>query len=464
VILFFVYLPLTFIFIPKYAFLLPFITSLALIFTFISINRTKFFLLVFISFLPILQHLNVYGLYIGDFLITAHMLLLAVIIVLIFYQFLYSHNPANSLSLEIPEKILLALVLVSLVSLIFPYSLEVNHQKRWLLFYTGIFETVSFYFIIRYFLYKDQNFVQKLILVLILTVYASSIIAFLEFREFGFSPINIYLARMRIGFGYHNMNLFGINSALLVPICFYSTTSEKFKDLKIITYPALFLILLLSVLTLNRGTFLILSLQLFLLFFIKPTRKFIYVAIIAGIAALIYFKDLVFLYLFRFLGTSEGNQIADLVDKSAQIRIDAWMTALKLLWIYPFGLGGGGFQYGWEKYGTDPTYYLGTPHQLFLSVGVDYGILTMLAFILFIFISFSYSIRLFKSSYAETSFLQKFITISLVGYICYGLITVGELSHLSGFKYPNNGYTLVLLALIGITIYNYKKIFSNQQK
>ena len=464
VILFLIYLVLAFIFLPKYALLIPFFITFALTFTFITINRSKLFFLAFISLLPILQHFNVYGLYIGDFLITIHMLLLAVIIVIIFNKFLYSYNSVNSIPLEIPEKVLLALVLVSLVSLIFPYSFDLNHHKRWLLFYTGIVETVSFYFIIRFFLYKDKNFIHKLILVLILTVFASSIVAFFELREFGFSPVKIYLARTRIGFGYHNMNLFGINSALLVPICFYAATSEKFKNIKILTHPALFLILLLSALTLNRGTFIILSFQLILLFFIKPTRKFIYITIIAGISALIYFADLLFIYLFRFLGTSEGNQISDLVDKSAQYRFDAWLTALKLIFLYPLGLGAGGFQFGWEKYGTDPSFYLGSPHQLFLSVGVDYGVLTMLAFILFLFLVYKYSVKLVKSSAGEISYLQRFISISLIGYIFYGLITVGELSHLSGFKYPNNGYTLVLLTLIGITIYNYNKIFSNQRK
>ena len=81
----------------------------------------------------------------------------------------------------------------------------------------------------------------------------------------------------------------------------------------------------------------------------------------------------------------------------------------------------------------------------------------MIVFIIFLFTSIFYSNKVSKSGNTESSFQQKFITISIVSYVAYGMITVGELSHLTGFKYPNNGYTLVLLCLIAITSYNYSK-------
>ena len=439
------------LFFPKYTLVFPVFLLFFPLFTYLFINKLEIVTLAFISVLPLIQHLNTKGLKIGDFILTFHMVVLFLIILLTFLRFLFFYSNQEMNRINKIDKLFLLLTVVSLVSLIFPYSLQVNHTKRWLLFYTGIFEVVSFYFVIKYFLSMNKDYSRTIIIAMVLSVFASSIVAFIELSEFGFSPVKIYLARMVIGFGYHNMNLFGINAALLLPICFYAATSKSFSNLKFITYPAIFLIILFSVLTLNRGTFIILGFQLVLLFFIKSTRKFIYIVSIAGLGALIYLKDLVFLYIYRFLGAGGGSQVVDLVDKSAQYRLEAWSTALKLIFIYPLGLGAGGFQFGWEKYGPDPTVYLGTPHQLFLSIGVDYGIIAMIVYFILIVSIIFYSHKISKEDLGEESYRQRFISISILGYLFYGMITVGELSHLSGFKYPNNGYSLILVCLIAIT-------------
>jgi len=450
-------LPISFLYLTKYAFILTFSLPILPLVVIAFINKIQKIILIFITLLPILQHYNYKGVAIGDFFITVHMIILLIIILLVLNNFLFTYSYEVRDSPTLIDKLIILLAIVSILSLIFANSLDVNHTKRWLLFYTGIFETVAFFYVILFYLKRDKNYSEKVIMAILLSAFSSLIIAVIELGEFGFSFVNIYLARMRIGFGYHNMNLYGINSAILIPISFYALLSPSFKKFKKLTFIVLAINIVLAVLTLNRGTFLILGLQLFLLSFIKETRKIVFGIIVMGIAGALYFSNLLVLYLQRFIGGSGGNQLMDMVDKSAQYRIDAWKTALKLLWIYPFGLGAGGFQFGWEKYGTDPTFYLGTPHQLFLSIGVDYGVLTMIVFIIFLFTSILYSNKLSNSENTESSYLQKFITISLVSYAAYGMITVGELSHLTGFKYPNNGYTLVLLSLIAITSYNYSK-------
>jgi hypothetical protein len=454
-------LPLGFLFLTKYALILTFLLPLLPLLVIVFINKIGMIILLFISLLPIIQHNSYRGVDIGDFFVNVHMVILFVIILIVFNNYLYTYSYKDKDSPTLIDKMIILLAIVSILSLIFANSLDVNHTKRWLLFYTGIFETVSFFYIILFYLKRNENYSDKVIIAILLSSFSSLIIAFIELREVGFSLVNVFLARMHIGFGYHNMNLYGINSAILIPISFYALLSPRFKKFKKFTITILIINIVLAVLTLNRGTFLILGVQLFLLAFIKEARKIVFGIIVIGIAVALQFSNLLLLYLQRFVGNTGGNQLMDMVDKSAQYRIDAWVTALKILWIYPFGVGAGGFQYAWEKYGTDPTFYLGTPHQLFLSIGVDYGLLAMIVFIIFLIISILYSNRVNKYGDADSSYQQKFITISLIGYAAYGMITVGELSHLSGFKYPNNGYTLVLLSLIAITSYNYSKMKSS---
>jgi hypothetical protein len=94
---------------------------------------------------------------------------------------------------------------------------------------------------------------------------------------------------------------------------------------------------------------------------------------------------------------------------------------------------------------------LGTPHELFLSIGVDYGVLSMLAFIVMLIFAFIYSEKLLKESLlVPHSELFKYIKVSIVGFIIYGMLTDGELSHLSGSITPNNGYTLLLFTLLAM--------------
>jgi hypothetical protein len=44
----------------------------------------------------------------------------------------------------------------------------------------------------------------------------------------------------------------------------------------------------------------------------------------------------------------------------------------------------------------------------------------------------------------------KYFKISIIGFVLYGLITDGELSHLTGTIVPNNGYNIFLFTLLAI--------------
>jgi len=454
-----IYLGINFLgirFFPQYALIIFAITIIIPFLSLILMKDTMCLILLYVSITPILQHMSVYSPRIGDFRITPHMIFHFFLILSIFSTIILKWKPQNAVSFGLIEKLLLCFAFSTIFSLFLGYELPVNHDKRWLLFYTGIFEPLLFFVIIVYYLQNCENATKNLLISILITAFSSLIIAFIEFKELHFDIVKVFLARMRYGFGYHNTNLFGIHSSLLIPIFIYVYVHDSFKQYKTLALSGILIIVGLSLLCFNRGTFIVLGLEFLLLFFIKESRKVIYWLMVGFFIIFLVFSDLALLYFFRFFG--ESNNVAILSDASANYRLEAWKVGLKLLFIYPFGMGGGSFQYGWELYGNDPTIYLGTPHQLFLSIGVDYGLIALILFTSILLTTYIYANRMSHfNKIGKQSNLFSYIKISLIGFVVYGLVTDGELSHLSGFTYPNNGYTLFLMIIFAFTSVEYNR-------
>ncbi len=370
-------------------------------------------------------------------------------------HFLYSYNAYIKRSLLLQDKILIVFVVLSVFSLIAASYFPINHSKRILLYYTGIVQPVTFYFIIIYFLSKVPNFTQKLIIAVTLTASAAGIVAFIEIREIGSSLINLYLSRNIIGFGYHNTNLFGMHAALVFPLYFYALKSDDFKYQKLLLWLNFIILSVLSVLTLNRGTFVVLAVYLFLLFWKKENRKIVIGFIFTGAMSALYFIDLLILYVNRFIGG--GEQARFLMDQSALYRLEVWRVGIEGIISYPLGLGGVGYHYAWEKFSIAPTQTFLTPHQIILYIAVDYGIPALLAFI-FLFITVFKKISLLsRDDRIAHSKLFYYIKIAFIGYFIHGFLTGGEFSHLSGNIFPNNGYSYILMILLAIVSFHYGK-------
>ena len=224
-------LSITVIFIIKPNFFVYFAILIPLfpVLLFILINKLDYALLIYIVILPIIQHHSNISIFLGDFRITPDMVIHLVLLIASINYFLYSYDTQTKRSLSLQDKILLVFVLLTVFSLIAASYFPINHSKRILLYYTGIFQPVSFYFIILYFLSRVPNFLNKLILAIMLTATSAAIIAFIELREIGLSLINIFIARNQIGFGYRNTNLFGMHAALVFPLYFYALKSDNFK-------------------------------------------------------------------------------------------------------------------------------------------------------------------------------------------------------------------------------------------
>lgn len=429
---------------------------------YIAVTNFKYIILSYIVLIPFIQHFSFYAIKAGDFFITPHMIIQIIILIAVLFSFLSTYKSNNS-KLRLLDKLMILLAISTIFSLIYPYALQVNHTKRWLIFYTGIFETVTFYFIIIYLLRKEKDFTNKLITAISLSVLSASIIAFMEIKNLDFNLINIFLARMHIGFGFHNTNIFGLYSALIFPLYFFVITNKKFSHIKIPLVISFIIMSLLSMLCFNRGTFLIILIQLFLLYRMKRDRIIIYIFIIACIIFAIYYQELILLYIQRFLAGENEATTSAYLDYSALYRIEGWKLASQLLFLYPVGLGGGGFLYAWVKFGPYPLVYLPSPHELFLSVGVSYGVLSMAVFITILIISYSYCGKIAKSK-NDAHNIFNYLKISIIGYVCYGLTTGGELSHLTAFIAPNNGYTLILFTFIAIISFHQGKFLSFNEK
>jgi len=305
-----------------------------------------------------------------------HILVLIVIV----NEFIFTFNPKKKRFLTRIDKLLLLFVLLTFFSIIAASSQSIDHNKRILLFYAGVFQPVTVYFIMLYLLNRNHNFIKNIFLALLLTTTSAGIVAVIEINEIGLNLISIYLNRNEIGFGYRNTNLFGMHTALLFPIFLYTMHSKLFSKIKLIVWFNFLLLTLLSVLTLNRGTFIVIVFYLFILVWRKENRKIVLGFFIVGIVTVIYFNTLILLYINRFVG-GNATQSTILGDASALYRIEIWKFGLRTILENPLGIGGTGFINVWKKYGTFKSLTFVTPHQLLLYIGVDYGIPALIAFI-----------------------------------------------------------------------------------
>jgi len=422
---------------------------------FILINKLEYSLLIYITISPLIQHYSFVHIALGDFLITPDMVIHLILLIASLNHFLYSYDAQIKRSLSLQDKVLIVFVMLSVFSLIAASYFPINHSKRILLYYTGVIQPVTFYFIIIYFLSKVPNFIQKLILAVTLTASAATIVAYSELREIGSSLINIYLSRNIIGFGYHNTNLFGMYAALVFPLYFYALKSDDFKKQKLLLWLNFILLSVLSVLTLNRGTFVVLAVYLFLLFWKKENRKIVIGFIFTGAMSALYFIDLLILYINRFIGG--GEQARFLLDQSALYRLELWRVGIEGIIRYPLGMGGVGYYYAWKEFSIDPTQIFLTPHQIILYIAVDYGVPALLAFIFLFIIVFKRISVLSRAESIAHSKLFYYIKLAFIGYFIHGFLTGGEFSHLSGNIFPNNGYSYILMILLAIVSFQYSK-------
>lgn len=232
-------------------------------------------------------------------------------------------------------------------------------------------------------------------------------------------------------------NLNAYNLVIVYALPFVIAT--VFKELGKIKLISILLISLIILMNSSRGAFfcLILVLMIVLSMFFKNNnivnKKFIWLLLLAPMVLAIKYYDLIIGQIIgRFREESsdgEGYRFR-IVEESFHILEDYNF----------FGVGSGNFQVIMKEYLNDYNFF--SPHNLFLEILVQYGVI-----ISFLFIYLLY--RMYKQMKKVFTSYQKFILLSF-------FITL-PISSIINSSYILNSYFWVYLASIYIFSYNFKR-------
>ena len=245
----------------------------------------------------------------------------------------------------------------------------------------------------------------------------------------GVSLSTIKLARKELTFGYHNVNIF-VNIALMVfPLLLNELLYKKnnFKE-KIFLVLSLLLQSGAIFLTFSRGAWLALGMVGTLVLF---SRKYKHVFIGITVLALVAMPYA----LPKVLGRGDSSAHF-LTNTSNTARMLSIITSKEVIKDNIFGVGFGNFNeyyrtnsadayltinYELRKYMTAPLYTMEHAHNFFLNIGVELGIVSLLAIILLFIDRIKKCIKDYSAN--------RGIFVALILFIFIGLTTGIELNH-----------------------------------
>lgn len=179
--------------------------------------------------------------------------------------------------------------------------------------------------------------------------------------------------------------------------------------------------------TFTRGAWLTLIVVLFLMLISKKYRKVIIAFLALFVVAA---KPLISFILQRGTSTSILN------NQSAIARLQSIFNSLYMMSLYPFGIGSGNYENMYKKNLIDSYYFipenirqqisvanysLENAHNLWLQIGVDLGIICLIVFLIIFINRIKSSVKVFDC--------KKGLTVSLIVYILFSLITGIEFDH-----------------------------------
>lgn len=301
---------------------------------------------------------------------------------------------------------------------------------------------------ITYFNREDKY---KLYYILIAALNFSCIYGYVQLLPRGLSLSAIKSNRIFLTFGFHNVNIFaGILVtvlALLLEMILYKKNTKKeklFLYLSFLNYTLAILI------TFTRGAWLSFIIVVFLSLISKKYRKIIY---IACIPALIIAKP-AFSYIIN-----RGTSTSFLNNESAVARMQSIFTDIIMMKNYPFGIGGGNFGEVYKKFSfqgyllmpenirfnsTAAHYPLEHAHNLLLQIGVEFGIVAAIIFVILI-------INRFRASFIDFNYNRGAFN-SVAIYSIFSLVTGNEFNH----KGVITG-TLIIFIIFGVLQLTFKE-------
>ncbi len=268
-----------------------------------------------------------------------------------------------------------------------------------------------------------------------------------QMRGVSFSQVKYH--RLYLTFGYHNVNIFSAVLILILPLLFemilYKKTTIKEKIFLFISFG---LFSLATYMTYSRGAWLCYLISIGIIFI---SKKYKYVALLELLAIPIAFKPVMSKILTRGYATTSF-----FMSQSNMARIQSYFTSFVMMVAHPFGIGGGSYgdmylKYAEKGYLNMPDlmranlqvadYALEHAHNLFLQIGVEYGIIVMILFIAIIVNRLSAVLKDYEHN--------RGIFAAIIAFIIISVLTGGEFDH-KGVITP----TLILWLLFGMTILN----------
>lgn len=243
-------------------------------------------------------------------------------------------------------------------------------------------------------------------------------------------PLNrINYNRELLTFGYHNTNIFAGILTLIMPLLMeallYKKNSKKEKVFLIISF-AINLIAL--IITFTRGAWIAFIISLFILLISKRYKKAVFALLILGAVAL---KPLVHLIITR--GTTNTSFLN---SESVIARIQSAFTSIRIIFDYPFGVGGGNFAEFYKKYAEAgymlmpqefrwniqvANYALEAAHNLWLQISVEFGFVSVVLFLILIINRLITAFRSYSSNRGPF--------VAIIMYLIFSVLTGVEFNH-----------------------------------
>lgn len=294
---------------------------------------------------------------------------------------------------------------------------------------------------ITYFNYSDKYGIYY---ILIATLDFSCVYGFAQLFSRGISPSAIKANRVFLTFGYNNVDIFAAILISVLPLhtemIFYKKNKKREK---LFLYISFALYSISSLITFSRGAWICYIIVIFMTFCSKKYRKFLLALIIPSVFLA---KPVLSFILHRGTTTSLLN------NESTIARIQSIFTSMLIMRKYPFGIGGLQFADAYKKFSlqgyfsmpenlrlnaTAAHYSLEHAHNLFLQIGVEFGIISAVIFIIII-------INRLMKAYRNIEYNRGAINSVLI-FCIFSLVTGTELNH----KGIITG-TLILFIIFGI--------------
>lgn len=294
---------------------------------------------------------------------------------------------------------------------------------------------------ITYFKYDDKY---KIYYIIIAALDFSCLYGFVQLFGRGISPSAINANRAYLTFGYNNVDIFaGILISvlpMLTEMIFYKENSKKEK---LFLYVSFALYTISSVITFSRGAWLCYIIVIFMTFCSKKYKKLLLVLLVPS--AFIAKPALKYIL-------HRGTTTSLLNNESTVARIQSLFTDILIMKKYPFGIGGLQFAEAYKKFSLQgfflmpetlrtnaiaAHYSLEHAHNLLLQIGVEFGIISAVIFVIII-------INRLRKAAKNVSYNKGAID-SIIIFSIFSLITGTQFNH----KGIITG-TLILFVVFGI--------------